>query len=198
MPQYLKPMLWPAVVPLLTPWQGDYADIRDRVRRDGRLDTIDDVYVPHSDDSLEAFQGRHGTYGWDDDWRELWERERAPSQRQAERVRQLQEDWEAERLRGQRAKQAEADRDWEAEAAKRREKAEQQRREAERHRFQQSQEPVKAARVFWAGIDPTYFTQTYYLITVGKTVMAYGVTFEAGRSYWVPTPVVYTIRGHGG
>lgn len=193
MPQYLKPMVWPAAVPLLTPWQGDYADIRDRVRRDSRLDT-DELWEPHSGDSFEAFVGRHGDWNFDLDWREMDERDRAAKQRaqarQAEYARQLHERWEAERRKQQLAKQAQADREWEA--------ARHQSQEAERHRRQQSEEPVKAARVYWANIDPAYFTQTYYLVRVGKALTLYGVSFVAGQSYWLPVPVVYAIRGHGG
>ena len=119
--QELKPMHWPRPVPLLF-WTGDYADIRERVRRDGRLDT-DDLWEPHSGDSYEAFCGRHGTWAFDLDWREINQREREAKQRaygrNAERARQQQEAWEAERRRRQQAKQARADREWqEAEAAR--------------------------------------------------------------------------------
>jgi hypothetical protein len=119
--QDLKPMHWPRPVPLLF-WTGDYADIRERVRRDGRLDT-DDLWEPHSGDSYEAFCGRHGTWAFDLDWREINQREREAKQRaygrNAERARQQQEAWEAERRRRQQAKQARADREWqEAEAAR--------------------------------------------------------------------------------
>lgn len=99
---------------------GDYTDIRERVRRDGRLDT-DDLWEPHSGDSYEAFCGRHGTWAFGLDWQEMQARERGEhlSRRDTGRARLAQESWEAAQRLRQQAKQAQADREWqEAEVAR--------------------------------------------------------------------------------
>jgi hypothetical protein len=57
---------------------------------------------------------------------------------------------------------------------------------------------VDEAKAYWSGIDAAYAMQQYHLVPVRNVVSAYGVTFEAGKTYWVPTAVMFTIRGHGG
>lgn len=178
----LKPMRWPMPVPMLW-WRGDYADIRERVQRTGRLDT-DEVWEPHSDDSWEAFRRAHGSVYFDADWREIdrLERERQArdkrnsEQRTAAYVREQQARWEADRRAQQQAKQARADEEWRA-----------------------HEEPrIAVARGYWTHKDPAYATQAYHAVTIRRTAQVYGVTFLAGHTYWVPTAVMFGIKGHGG
>lgn len=161
MPAELKPMRWPRPTSLLW-WKGDYSDIRERIQRTGRLDTIDDVCVADSDDSYNAFRRRHGAHAvFDHDWREP---ERKTSTRQAERARRLQEEWEEERRQRQLEKQAQADLKW---------------------------QEIDAAKAYWSRIDPAYRRQGYRPISMGGTTkVVRGVTLEAGKAYWVPAGVV--------
>jgi hypothetical protein len=107
-------MHWPRPVPVVW-WKADYADIRERVRRTGRLD-VEALWEPTSDDSWKAFRSRHGDYNFEWDWKKTDEIERERKAkarlRQQGLVRDIQESWEAEQRRRQQAKQARGDQEW--------------------------------------------------------------------------------------
>lgn len=173
-------MHWPRPVPVLW-WVGDYTDIRERIKRQGRFD-IDEVWLPDSDDSYGAFCRRHGTHHFAYDYMAAQQAERDAlhgarrrhHEVQAERVRLAQEAWEAERRQRQQEKQAEADREW-GEAG-----------------------DIAKARAFWSEVDAAYTEQQYHLVVLRKEVRLYDTVFFVGRPYWVPTAVMFGIRGHGG
>jgi hypothetical protein len=103
-------MRWPRISPvLLLAWNDDYADIRERIRRDGRLDT-EEVWLPASDDGWESFCARHRGAEVTCTWEELRERDKLAAERRDERDRAERERWRARA----RQRQAEADREWEA------------------------------------------------------------------------------------
>jgi hypothetical protein len=167
-------MHWPRPTPLLW-WRGDYSDIRERIRRTGRLD-VDELWEAESGDSWNAFRREHGGEPTiDADWQELAQRERSAQaryrQRQADLALKLQQEWEAKKRAHQLAKQATADQEW---------------------------NEVDEARAFWSAKDPTYLMQQYCRITVQRRVKLYDTTFDAGRTYLVPIAVFYGIKGHGG
>lgn len=170
----LQPMQWPMPVPLLW-WTADYADIRERVRRDGRLD-IEEVWLPGSEDGWASFCRRHGDYGFGWDWQEWEGRERAriiaAKRREAERlgehVRRTQEAWEAGQRERQRVKQAAADREW---------------------------EQIAAARAHWSRRNAAYASGPYRLTKITGTGVIDGAKLEAGHSYWLPQAIADRLRG---
>ena len=186
----LQPVRFPRPVPIPR-WIDDYADIPERIARDGRLD-LEEVWLPQSGDGWQSFCRRHGTYGFDFDWMEFARHERTiianGKERLARQAAEQQEKWEAERRARQQAKQAEADREWaEAEAAKRKE------REAKQALERQT---IEAAKAGWSAINPDYANQAYHRININKSGELYGVWFEAGHTYLVPTAVMFAITGH--
>jgi len=164
-------MRWPRPVPMLW-WTADYTDIRERCRRDQRLDR-DEVWLPDSGDSFSAFCGRHGTYGFDLDWREWDElsqaRTSAANKRDLERlrtaVRDEQERWEA----AQRERQFQHDREWQAAEAARQRQA-----EAARHNA------IVAAR---------NAAQSVCEIRTTRNWIIDNLRLEAGRTYLVPLAI---------
>jgi hypothetical protein len=169
----LQPMRWPTPVPLLW-WTGDYTDIRERVRRDGRLDT-DEVWLPDSEDGWQSFCSRHGTYGFDWDWYEwndadrarIQAANRAAAERQAERAKQAQEAWEAEQRRRQQAKQEAADREW---------------------------QEVAQARAYWSRFSPRYADEPFVLVRIAMGGKAGPVTLQGGHAYWLPKTIADSLR----
>jgi hypothetical protein len=157
----LQPLRFPRPVPIPI-WTDDYADLPERIRRDGRFDT-EDVWLSHSGDSWGAFCGRHGTYEFALDWRELKERDRAAKaraeSRYGERIRQQQERWEVARREREQAKQAEADREW---------------------------QQIEKAKAHWSQRKPAYATEPYHIVNIGKTGKIDGVELLGGKSYWLP------------
>lgn len=201
--QQLKPMAWPRPVPLLM-WGGDYADIRERIRRDGRLER-DEVWLPDSDDSWQTFTHRHRNEDFFLNWRELEDRDNArraeanryANERRAAQVAQAQQQWEDEQRRRQQAKQAKADREWQrAEQAKippwiRRGRAHVQQtlREIDAERLAKQQEELhegalarkrwselEGARAFWSQRNPSYGAEMYR-----STLMLGNATIDIGK-----------------
>ena len=178
----LQPIRFPRPVPIPI-WTDDYADLPERIRRDGRLDT-EEIWTSHSGDSFEAFCSRHGTYGFEWDWPEWTQRIRqgadqqsyrqheadaAWRQRQAEQARQQQEQWEAERREREQAKQAKADREW---------------------------QEIEEAKAYWSQRRPSYATEPYRAITVATTGKIDGVELQGGKSYWVPHSIAHQLRAY--
>ena len=160
------PWPWPEPLPW---WSGDYADIRERLRRDRRFE-IEEVWLPDSDDSWVAFCNRHGTHDFHFDWRQLNERDRQLVQRGrqlTDRVAQEVATWEAEQRRRQAEKQEQSDREW---------------------------REMTTARAYWSGINPHYREQPYHAVKITKTGVVYGATLKAGKSYWLPHNVALAIR----
>ena len=122
----LRPPQWPRPT-ALHGWRNDYIDIRERILRHGCLDVSEELFTANSDDGWSGFSGRHHSEEWRLNWAQLNQRDQARRNAATQRARQRlstvasreQERWEAEQLQRQRAKQAEADREWrEAELAK--------------------------------------------------------------------------------
>ena len=167
----LQPIRFPRPVAIPV-WTDDYADLPERIRRAGRFDT-EEVWLPHSGDSWESFCGRHGTYQFADDWRELAERERATKQRQSNRqagqARELQERWDAERRERELAKQLQADREWQA---------------------------IETAKTYWSQRRPAYATESYHSIAIAVTGKIDGVELLGGKTYWVPQSIAQQLRAY--
>jgi hypothetical protein len=202
--QTLKPMTWPRPVPLLL-WGGDYADIRERIRRDGRLER-DEVWTPDSDDSWNHFRTRHGDWNFDLDWKELERRAlEGPQQRVRNEAYRQQTAWEVERQRRQLAKQAEADREWQAAETVARvstffdavaQARDQQAREQQAiaDALAQEAQATEDARRYWATIDAAYAAQSFHFVSVTRSAIVAGVGFEQGNNYWVPYGVMILLE----
>lgn len=167
----LQPIRFPRPVAIPV-WTDDYADLPERIRRAGRFDT-EDIWLAHSGDSWEAFCNRHGTYQFNMDFRELEQRDRATKaraeSRYTARVRQQQELWEAARREREQAKQAEADREWQA---------------------------IEAVKTYWSQRNPAYATEQYHRVNIGVTGKIDGVELLGGKSYWVPQSIARRLRAY--
>lgn len=169
----LKPMSWPKPVPVLG-WlwdaHGDYADIRERVLRTGRLDTLE-LWEANSGDSWNAFRNRHGDYNFEWDWRTIDARNREQLERaearRAEEARRQELAWEAEKRRLQQVKREVSDHEWKA---------------------------VEAAKTFWERVRPSYAHVAYRSLTPPRTGTADGVTLHGGETYWLPLPVYEAVQ----
>jgi hypothetical protein len=150
-------------------WRGDYADIRDRIRRYGRLDT-DDVWLPDSDDSWAAFRARHGWTYFDDDFRELDRRaveaKHRTNERRALEAQRQQEEWEAAQRRRMEEKQAAADRDWNA---------------------------IEIAKTYWKRVWDPHAAESYHSVTIRRTCRVLGVTLNEGNTYWLPKSIMLAV-----
>lgn len=180
--QDLKPMAWPRPVPLLW-WTADYADIRERVRKTGRLDT-EQMWLDESGDSMQAFMRRTGIPDFGMDWRGIDDRNHTRQvrirARLAEQARVAHEQWEAERRRRQQEKQAQSDREWE----------QAQQTKQERDRQAQHYREIQEARAWWSQhVDQRYAGQTYRNVNIRRTGMIDGVTLYEGRAYWLPKSI---------
>lgn len=175
-----------------------------RIRRDGFVDTVD-IWFPSSDDGWSSFCSRHGTYAfgeWREDRAQQEAAKRAAATRRAARVEREQLVWEAARRMRERAKQAEADREWnEAEDRRQRQAEIDRQREDERRRLDEVRREVPDrearavgfARAYWSRIKPDYASQTFHLVSIHATGRVHGVTLHYGNQYWLPHSVVVLI-----
>jgi hypothetical protein len=171
MQQLLGRMTWPRPVPLL--WStADYADIPERIRRTGRLDT-DELWVPSSGDGWGAFRKRHGRIN--DERLDSGGAQSAASKRRAEQAAAAQAEWEAAKRQRQLAKQAQADAEWTAAEA--------------------ASEAV--ARIFWGEINAAYASMEYRRVRTITTGTIHGVTLDEGETYYLPLHLIEWIATHG-
>lgn len=84
-------MVWPVAVPLLIWWEADYADLRERIRRTGRLDR--EATGEERDPGMATFRTRAGFPGYVNKWRTEEERERAEEEARKHPGRLSQAEW---------------------------------------------------------------------------------------------------------
>jgi len=185
-------MHWPRPVPMLW-WRGDYADIPERIRRTGRLET-GDLWEPDSGDSWGAFVGRHGTNEF-----ERFERQhRTPEQnarRQAARDRRHaimlreQAEFEAARRARQQERQRQSDAAWWDEQLR---------------RYNETPETVKqtAGEAYdrWVARSLIYKGAQMALVVMSKPCTlddgSHIVQIEADRPVWLPAMLVRDMLPH--
>ena len=195
----LQPVRFPRPVPIPR-WTDNYADIGERIARDGWLDT-EEVWLPQSGDGWASFCGRHGVVYFNHQWVDgLFQEVDAPSPRQiairrgletrrrAEVARQ-QEAFEAERREYQAKKQRQADELW---------AAEEQRQAAERaaiaRRPTMAQVEIDEGRAWWVLRNPGYANQPFFQVVAPKNGIIDGFQFWAGNTYVVPATIMAMLR----
>jgi len=193
----LREMHWPAPVPIAM-WKGDYADIRDRIRRTGRLDT-DDLWEAASGDSWNAFRGYHGsaefglTYAQSRALRNKQQKEAAERayQRRTAAARQAQEAWEKDQRLRQQAKTRASDEEWAA--------AERQRtlelRAITRVQTAQQRAEMAAAKAWWSERDPGYAEEDYVHTHITKPGKLDDIEFPVGW-FWLPGRIAALIKAN--
>ena len=168
------------------PWRGDYADIRDRVRRTGRLD-VDQLWEDtESGDGYKAFWRRHGHSLFEGTWREQVDKEAAKNKELA--LRQYEWNKPENVSARQAAARAAADARYEAEqeAKRQRQIAKQKAADEEWARTEAEQ---AAAREWWTSINPKYAQGKYYPCRFAQPMTIGEVTLEPHQGYWLPAAV---------
>lgn len=168
------------------PWRGDYADIRDRVRRTGRLD-VDQLWEDNeSGDGHKAFWRRHGSSLFEGTWRELIAKEDAKNKALA----LAEYEWrKPENVAARLAlARAEADARYEAEQEEKR-----QRQLAKQRKADEEWERVEAEKAqaiaWWSEIDPKLASQKFYPCRFAQPMKFGEVELVPGQGYWLPSSV---------